>query len=81
MSDGNEFEKVTALIGLIADPKAAPARLAELRQAATDNDKAAAKIEADRVAHEIKVAADKAEIAEERRRAASVWQTAQEAER
>jgi hypothetical protein len=84
MSNETEFEKgvkgAMVLFALIADPKASAARLAELRQAATDNDKAAAKIEADRAAHEIKVAADKAEVAEDRRRAASVWRTAQEAE-
>ncbi len=68
MSNETEFENgVMALFALVTDPKAAAARLAELRQAAAD-DEAATKIEADREAHEIKVAADKDEIEEDRRR-------------
>lgn len=79
MSNETEFEKgVMALIALVTNPKAAAARLAELRQAAADNDKAAAKIEADRAAHETKLAADKAEIDEERRRLAGMWRVTQE---
>ena len=84
MSNETEFEKgvkgAMVLFALIADPKASAARLAELRQAAAEVAEAQTKLAADREAHEIKVAADEAEVAEDRRRAASVWRTAQEAE-
>jgi hypothetical protein len=76
------FEKgVMALIALIANREECEARIAELRRVSTDNDKAAAELAAREAAHEAKVASDKAELAEERRRAAGVWKVAQEADR
>jgi hypothetical protein len=66
------------LFALIADPKASAARLAELRQAAAEVAEAQTKLAADREAHEIKVAADRDEIEEERRRLAGMWRVTQE---
>ena len=82
MSNETEFEKgvkgAMVLFALIADPKASAARLAELRQAAAEVAEAQTKLAADREAHEIKVATDRDEIEEERRRLAGMWRVTQE---
>ena len=52
MSDAAAFATVTALIALIADPKAAKARLDALQKAAAEIETARAQLEAARIANE-----------------------------
>lgn len=55
---------VRHLIAMLADPKAAAKRLADIEAAAGKLAKAQAKLDADRQAQDAKVAADRAELAE-----------------
>jgi hypothetical protein len=60
--DGWDF--VRHLLVLLGDPKAAAKRLADIEAAAGKLAKAQAKLDADKVAHDAKVAADRAELVE-----------------
>ncbi len=55
---------VRDLVQLVADPKAASKRLADLESAAVKLAKERAKFDADKAAHDAKVAADRAELEE-----------------
>jgi hypothetical protein len=71
------FDAFTTLLAIMGDPSAYKANMDALEaklEAIADGER---KLEADRATHETKVAADKAEIAEDRRRAAGVWRIAQ----
>jgi predicted nucleic acid-binding Zn-ribbon protein len=62
MSDAAAFAAVTALIGLITDPKAAKARLDALQKAAAEIETAQAQLEAARIANERAFAEARAEL-------------------
>ena len=64
-ADGVQF--VRDLLALLADPKAAVKRLADIEAAATKLARAQAKLEADQAAHDTKVAAERAELEDLRR--------------
>jgi hypothetical protein len=63
MQNSDAFAAVTGLIALITDAKACGKRLDELRRLSAETAEAQAKLDADRAAHEQKIAADRAELA------------------
>jgi hypothetical protein len=58
------FSAAIALIGMVVDPKATSARLAELQKQVEKATAAQAKLDSDRAAHERTAAADKVSAAE-----------------
>jgi hypothetical protein len=72
LSDAAAFATVTALIALIADPKAAKARLDALQKAAAEIETARAQLEAARIANERAFAEAKADLDRRRRKRKSM---------
>jgi hypothetical protein len=72
LSDAAAFATVTALIALIADPKAAKPRLDALQKAAAEIETARAQLEAARIANERAFAEAKADLDRRRRKRKSM---------